>query len=127
MENWHRQFSVSSLETAKAASLWRSFINEVYYPIEVFDIRKDEFAGNLEEIRLGDIQITSSLPRNSRSSGPGSTQSSIAARISFSSSRNAASFPAANSARTDDRRNIPRHCFSARSPIGLPAPTTIQI
>ncbi len=58
MENWHRQFSVSSNQTAKAASLWRDFMNEVYYPIEVSNIRKTEFAGNLEEIRLGDIQIT---------------------------------------------------------------------
>lgn len=58
MDNWRRQFSVSSNQTAKAASLWRDFVNEVYYPIEVSNIRKTEFAGNLDEISLGDVQIT---------------------------------------------------------------------
>ncbi len=58
MEHWRRQFSVSSNVTAKATSLWREFMNEVYYPIEISNFRINDFEGNLEEIKLGDLQIT---------------------------------------------------------------------
>jgi AraC-like DNA-binding protein len=58
MEDVRRHFSVTSAETAKAASIWREVLNEIYYPVEVDIVDKRQFVGDLYEVQLNDIQIT---------------------------------------------------------------------
>lgn len=53
-----RRFSISSNETRNVASRWREFLCEVYYPMDAYRIDKAHFHGNLNEIQLDFLQIT---------------------------------------------------------------------
>lgn len=53
-----RRFSISSNESCNVASRWREFLCEVYYPMDAYRIDKAHFHGNLNELQLDFLQIT---------------------------------------------------------------------